>query len=124
MVGAAGFPCGIFPDVKILRAGPRGFCLARKVPFFCAQTKTSLRPSPPDAGKAVCLLRRPNKKGTAVKQFLLVNGRARSSDCGCILERVRRVPCLSGKKQGILPILGQFCGLWRHFSIKCFVGEV
>lgn len=51
MVGAAGFPCGIFPDVKILRAGPRGFCLARKVPFFCAQTKTSLRPSPPDAGK-------------------------------------------------------------------------
>ena len=75
MVGAAGFPCGIFPDVKILRAGPRGFCLARNVPFFCAQTKTSLRPSPHDAGKAVCLLRRPNKKGTAVKQFLLVNGR-------------------------------------------------
>ena len=53
-----------------------------------------------------------------------LNGRARSSDCGCILERVRRVPCLSGKKQGILPILGQFCGLWRHISIKCFVGEV
>ena len=51
-----------------------------------------------------------------------LNGRARSSDCECILERVRRVPCLSGKKQGILPILGQFCGLWRHFSIKCFVG--
>lgn len=75
MVGAAGFPCGIFTDVKILRAGPRGFCLARKVPIFCAQTKTSLRTSPPDAGKAVCLLRHPNKKGTAVKQFLLVNGR-------------------------------------------------
>lgn len=53
-----------------------------------------------------------------------LNGRARSSDCGCILERVRRVPCLSGKKQGILPILGQFCGLWRHIFIKCFVGEV
>ena len=53
-----------------------------------------------------------------------LNGRARSSDCGCILERVRRGPCLSGKKQGILPILGEFCGLWRHISIKCFVGEV
>ena len=40
-----GAPCGIFTDVKILRAGPRGFCLARKVyPFLRAQTKTSLRP--------------------------------------------------------------------------------
>ena len=39
MVGAAGFPCGIFPDVKILRAGPRGFCLARKVPFSARKQK-------------------------------------------------------------------------------------
>ena len=58
-----GAPCGIFTDVKILRAGPRGFCLARKVyPFLCAQTKTSLRPSTPDVHQAVGVLRAIYKK--------------------------------------------------------------
>ena len=56
MVGAAGFPRCQFPDGNCLRAGPRGFCLARRETIICAQTKTSLRASHPGAGKAVCLL--------------------------------------------------------------------
>ena len=51
----AGFPYGHFVDSKCLRAGPRGFCLSPKG-TLSAQTKTSLRSSNPNAGKAVCLL--------------------------------------------------------------------
>ncbi len=57
MVGAAGFPCCLFTDVKSIRAGPHGFCLSGPPMRLAPQTKTSLRPSNPDAGKAVCLLR-------------------------------------------------------------------
>lgn len=33
------------------------------------------------------------------------------------------IPCLSGKEQEILPILGLFGGFWRYPIIKCFVGR-
>ena len=78
-------PFAIFTDVKILRAGPCGFCLARK--FFDARNQkhraalgkqlglSALSFAP---GKAVCLLRHPTKKRNRLKAVPFVKW----SGCG------------------------------------------
>ena len=48
-------PSGSFPDGKALQSGLAVFAFRRKE-LSSAQTKTSLRLSRPNAGKAVCLL--------------------------------------------------------------------
>lgn len=51
----------------------------------------------------------------------LKNGGAGVRDGFFSLKPGHCLPCLSGKKQGILPILGLFCGFWKYIPIKCLV---
>ena len=52
----------------------------------------------------------------------LKNGGAADADGLGSLKPLWQIPCLSGKKQGILLILGLFFGFWRCFLIRHIVG--
>ena len=55
MVGAAGFPCGQFPDGNCLRAGPRGFALrVGKLLFARKQKHRSVLLIPAQAKQFAC----------------------------------------------------------------------
>ena len=51
-----------------------------------------------------------------------LNGGAADADGLGSLKPLWQIPCLSGKKQGILLILGLFFGFWRCFLISHIVG--
>ncbi len=72
----------------------------------------------------------PTERGKRKKQkrhfnrSALKNGRSVGSDCGRILERVQRIPCLSGNLQAKPGNLRLSFGFWRKCDISSFFTEM
>lgn len=104
------------PKFPVREHGPREGLVSSLKYYSKTRIDKNSRRAPSVVGKTYQQKRHPVRSA-------LKNGGAGMFDGIAALKPVCPIPCLSGKEQEILPILGLFGGFWRYPIIKCFVGR-